>query len=52
MKKEELIKEAYQIRKKCFLMLENAPQEMSNVTPILNVLTATKQLIDYLEQEE
>jgi len=52
MKKEELIKEAYQIRKKCVFMLENAPQEMSNVMPILNVLKATNQLIDYLEHNK
>jgi hypothetical protein len=50
MPKKVLIEEAYQIREKCVLMLENAPQEMSNVTLIQNVLTVTNQLINYLEQ--
>ena len=49
MNKEELIKEAYQILEKCVFMLENAPQAMSNVMPILNVLEETKKLIKYLE---
>ncbi len=51
MKKDELIREAYKICEKCVLMLEEAPQEMSNVMPILNVLTETKKLIAYLENE-
>ncbi len=50
MNKEELIKEAYQILEKCVFMLENAPQEMSNVMPILNVLAETSKLIKALEK--
>jgi hypothetical protein len=52
MNKEKLIKESYQMHKKCVLMLENTPQAMSNVAPILTVLAAINQLIDYLDSNK
>jgi hypothetical protein len=50
--KQEVMDKAKQIRANCYYMLDNAPQEMSNVTSILNVLNAVKCLIAQLEEED
>jgi hypothetical protein len=52
MKKEELRELAQQMRTRCYYALENAPQAMSNVCPILDVLTKVNKLIEHLEREE
>jgi len=50
--KQEVMDKAKEIRANCYYMLDNAPQEMSNVSSILNVLTAVKYLISKLEEED
>jgi hypothetical protein len=58
MKKEEfkelteLIEQAHQIKATCYKVLENAPQAMSNVYPITDILTAVNNLFKYYEREE
>lgn len=49
--RQELVEQAKEVRRKCYFMLENAPQEMSNVSLILNLLAATNKLLEYLENE-
>ncbi len=49
MERAELLKEAEAIKARCYYMLENAPQAMSNVSTILDVLRAVEKLIKHVE---
>ena len=49
--KKEFVEQAKSVRQKCYWMLENAPQKMSNVSPILEILAAVNRLIASQENE-
>ncbi len=50
-RKKDIERQAKILRSICFSILENIPQEMSNVSSVLEVLTATNKLITFLENE-
>lgn len=52
MTKDEIISIAKQMKAKSFQMLEEAPQSMSNVQPILNVIISLNELIQHLNSSE
>lgn len=49
--RKDLEKQAKKVRQQCYYMLENAPQEMSNVSLILKLLGDANRLINYLKNE-
>lgn len=51
MNKIEFLEKASQIKDLCELMLENTPQQVSNVTTVVTLLNVTRKLIKEISKD-